>query len=130
MKHVDARINIAYSKINLGKFKVNRDSYESPFVPKSKHIFGNLVYYMLTSENNKLTPLCHTAARAVSLWRLFQCCHAYTRIIQKNGESHWSCMVANERSGNQFCQPNWHDLAGKIDRSAPIVNFTKIIIGI
>ena len=49
----------------------------------------------------------------MSHWRLFQFCQAYTRTIQKNGESHWSCMVANERSGNQLCQPNWQDLPTK-----------------
>ena len=55
-----------------------------------------------------------TVVRAVSHWRLFQFCQAYTRTIQKNGESHWTCMVANERSGNQLCQPNWQDFANKI----------------
>ena len=44
--------------------------------------------------------------RGVSHWRLFQFCQAYTRTMQKKWESHWSCMVANERSGNQLCQPN------------------------
>ena len=42
--------------------------------------------------------------RAVSHWHLFHFCQAYTRTIQKNGEFHWSCMVANERLDNQFFQ--------------------------
>ena len=51
---------------------------------------------------------------ALSHWLLFQFCQAYTRTIQKNGKSHWSCMMANKRSADQFCQQNWQDLANKI----------------
>ena len=33
--------------------------------------------------------------------------------MQKKGESQWSCMVANERSADEFCQANRQDLANK-----------------
>ena len=49
-----------------------------------------------------------------SHWRSFQFCQAYTWTIQKNRVSHWSCMVANERSADQFWEPNWQDLANKM----------------